>query len=214
MTLINFNSSCRIAWSCTAIDQSKCVFHCSYYIMGVDRTGEARVFTWELTGYYRARSENSHQNLNQLKIDDSRWECMRVFSTGAIICILVYQRCSTPVLWSGTWVFVSQGTLAVQNCNNFFQFKIVIIFFRSLKFWYIGSDGECVPNQDNAAVIIDGTVWNDFEQSLICLFFNSLIPSDFDILTAIDEITFGYLVKCRKSELDKAKVKYKLDTSR
>ena len=26
------NSSCRIAWSCTAIDQSNCVFHCSYYV--------------------------------------------------------------------------------------------------------------------------------------------------------------------------------------
>jgi hypothetical protein len=24
--------ACRIAWSCTAIDQSNCVFHCSYYI--------------------------------------------------------------------------------------------------------------------------------------------------------------------------------------
>jgi hypothetical protein len=30
-----FNSSCRIAWSCTAIDQSNCVFHCSYYIKTV-----------------------------------------------------------------------------------------------------------------------------------------------------------------------------------
>jgi hypothetical protein len=30
--LRHFNSLCRIAWSCTAIDQSNCVFHCSYYI--------------------------------------------------------------------------------------------------------------------------------------------------------------------------------------
>jgi hypothetical protein len=29
----DFNSSCRIAWSCTAINQSNCVFHCSYYII-------------------------------------------------------------------------------------------------------------------------------------------------------------------------------------
>jgi hypothetical protein len=27
----HFNSSCRLAWSCTAIDQSNCVFHCNYY---------------------------------------------------------------------------------------------------------------------------------------------------------------------------------------
>ncbi|XP_028396130.1 crossover junction endonuclease MUS81-like isoform X2 [Dendronephthya gigantea] len=54
----------------------------------------------------------------------------------------------------------------------------------SLKFWYVGSDGECVDHQDMAGVIID------------------------------DEISFGYLIKCQKLELDKSKVKYKLDESR
>jgi hypothetical protein len=29
----HFNSSCRIACSCTDIEQSNCVFHCSYYII-------------------------------------------------------------------------------------------------------------------------------------------------------------------------------------
>jgi hypothetical protein len=29
----HLNSSCRIARSCTSIDQSNCVFHCSYYII-------------------------------------------------------------------------------------------------------------------------------------------------------------------------------------
>ena len=45
--------------------------------------------------------------------------------------------------------------------NSFSQEDTICrILFRSLKFWYVGNDGECVDEQDKAAVIIDGMyVW-------------------------------------------------------
>jgi hypothetical protein len=35
------NFPCRIVWSCTAVDQSNCVFHCSYYIINFRNLGRA-----------------------------------------------------------------------------------------------------------------------------------------------------------------------------
>ncbi len=66
-------------------------------------------------------------------------------------------------------------------------------------------------------MIIDGTVCYTFDWSLIK---QNRQPCQlkelfhFDVSTSLDEISFGYLVKCRHSELDKARVKYKLDMSR
>jgi hypothetical protein len=37
----------------------------------------------ELNGYYHKRSENSHQSLNQFKVNENLWECMRVDETRA-----------------------------------------------------------------------------------------------------------------------------------
>lgn len=53
-----------------------------------------------------------------------------------------------------------------------------------LQYWFIDGDGQCVEKEDQASVIVD------------------------------DEISLGFLIKCKHCELEKSGMKYKLDHSR
>lgn len=76
---VNFKASVKRGWVCTC--KSFLNSRCS----GQTRTRVSweTESWWELTGYYRARRENSHQLSSQVEPTQSWWECMRATSNPA-----------------------------------------------------------------------------------------------------------------------------------